>query len=522
MISEQISYINVDKTEDTNKLYSKVYNIHKYWSRKPWHPISECISKYTNEDELVLDMFVGSGVTALESIASNRNFIGFDLNPISIFICENTIQSDVNIDEFTNELNLIKNKIEKFAIDLYSSTEKCGICGDKLIIQHLNIGPKYKNDETGYFYCLKCGKSRTRTIRKLNQNELNNSIKPYDIDKWFPHKKFPTKFYKDRFSYKGITEIKDMYSNRNFYFLSELLHVLKTTNLKYKDLFLMSFSNTVLHASKLKSENVRPLGVNNYWVPDDYFEENPWLRFLDRVKLTITAKSVLKNKLYYSKIGDATFFNKSCFDTGLSDNSVDYIITDPPYGDGIQYSELSFIWNAWMNFEYNIEEEVIINPVQDKGLEDFLRLLENSVKEAHRILKKDKYYTLCFHNKEFKIWSGVLDIFKKHDFVLEKIDIVKMKGNSYNSNWAKFSPKSDLYLTFRKDKFNPTHNKKFTLNELLKTVLDEQNSPEPAIIYNVLSVKIIAELYFNEYQIDISKFTIKKLAKWMEEARNGN
>ncbi len=32
----------------------------------------------------------------------------------------------------------------------------------------------------------------------------------------------------------------------------------------------------------------------------------------------------------------------------VPDNSIDYIFTDPPFGDNLNYSELSFIWESWL------------------------------------------------------------------------------------------------------------------------------------------------------------------------------
>ena len=35
----------------------------------------------------------------------------------------------------------------------------------------------------------------------------------------------------------------------------------------------------------------------------------------------------------------------------ISDNSVDYIFTDPPFGDNLSYSELNCIWEAWLGVQ---------------------------------------------------------------------------------------------------------------------------------------------------------------------------
>ena len=521
MVKSEVKYLVKVSSEDRDKELSKVYDLHKYWSRKPWRPISECIKKYSHEGDLVLDMFLGSGVTALESVSLKRNFVGFDLNPMSIFIAESTVFNHFNEELFFKELKEIKKSILPLVKELYTVSDVCSICGNNLIIQHTNLGPAFKGKENAYLFCYDCGK-KTKVMRKISNDELLKSKKEYKIIKWVPSNEFPKKFYKDRFSYKGIKKVTDMYTWRNLYLLSELLHKIKSSKFHYSNLFLLAFSNTVLHSSKLKGENVRPLNVNNYWIPDDYFEENPWLRFLERIELVLDSKRALKKKISDIEIGKHVLHNKSCFNTDLKKNSVDYIITDPPYGETVQYSELSFIWNSWMKYDYDIKEEVVINPVQNKGIPEFLVLLEKSVKEAHRVLKNGKRYTLCFHNKEFKIWKGVLDIFKKYDFLLENIEVVDTKGHSYNKNWAKFSPKTDLYLTFLKSKYKSTHTREISIEKILADILKKNKETDSTKIYDILSVTLINELYFNEYQIDISKLTIKKIGELLDLVAHGN
>ena len=60
--------------------------MHKYWGRKPHNVVSDYIKNYTNEGDTVLDPFMGSGVTIIESVKISRFAVGIDLNPLSIFI----------------------------------------------------------------------------------------------------------------------------------------------------------------------------------------------------------------------------------------------------------------------------------------------------------------------------------------------------------------------------------------------------------------------------------------------------
>ena len=514
-----------NSSQPKSKTHDKVYQIHKYWSRKPWDPISSHILTYTDTGDTVLDPFMGSGVTALESLLNNRKYVGIDLNPVSVFIASNTINNTVDIGRLKEEFSQLTNIVEEKILNLYKTNEQCGKCSNYMILQHSNIGPKFKDSEKGYFFCNACGKRKSSIKRCFSKKERNWILNSeFEVGSyWIPDQKFPDKFYKDRFSYKGIQRVSDMYTNRNLYALSLLLDTIKQLKLEYEGLFLTAFSNTVLHSSKLKSENVRPLGVNNYWVPDDYIEENVWLRYVDRFQKIINAKKELLKLNGPHPLKNYKLLNQSCFKTDLKDGSIDYIITDPPYGDAIQYSELSFIWNAWLGFQYNNEEEVIVNPAQSKGTDQFTELLSRAVSESARVIKKGGFFTLCFHNKNFKIWSDVLNIFRQYNFVLHEIFIVDGLGSTFNNNWSKFSPKTDLYLTFKKDIFQFQYEKTISLEDIIKQVLKEEKSIENyAKIYDKVIIQLIENLYFNKCQIDLSHLTIKKLSSIIENIQHGN
>lgn len=504
------------------KDYSDIYKIHKYWARKPWYVVEKYISKYSHPGDIVLDPFCGSGSTGVESIVLGRNFQGYDLNPIAVWISEQTLQNRIDISRLKSDFLQISDVCKDKILNLYLTDDKCPACGQSTVFKHINIGPKFHNLYSGAIYCPNCFNSRARQKRDLTYNEnnrvaLNKEIKiPY----WYPDKPFPKKFYKDRFSYKGILNVSDMFTRRNLFSLALLLDTIKNLHSPYEKLITLAFTNTVLHSSKLKAENVRPLSVNNFWVPDDYLEENVWFRFEDRFNHLISAKEMLEKKI--SRNGEPGKYNvetKSAIHLGLS-NYADYIFTDPPYGDTIQYSELSFIWNAWIYDDYNIEEEIIINPVQKKNADSFIGLLSNALLEIYRSLKNDKYFTLCFHNKEYKIWKKVINNCKDIGFVLEDIQIYDVYGNPYNQTWAKFSPKSDIYVTFRKGTHNIDISRYFerdmSLQEIIQDVLiymKHHNSSLDVIkIYDVTISYIIWNLFYNKGTILIDSFDTRQFS----------
>lgn len=64
--------------------------------RGNWSPYvpRNVILRYSKEDDLVLDQFIGSGTTAIEALLLNRNIVGIDINPSAV---ELTGQNIVNI-----------------------------------------------------------------------------------------------------------------------------------------------------------------------------------------------------------------------------------------------------------------------------------------------------------------------------------------------------------------------------------------------------------------------------------------
>ncbi len=67
--------------------------------RGNWSPYipRNLILRYSNENDTVLDQFVGGGTTAVEAKLTNRNFIGVDINPDALKITENKLNFECEL-----------------------------------------------------------------------------------------------------------------------------------------------------------------------------------------------------------------------------------------------------------------------------------------------------------------------------------------------------------------------------------------------------------------------------------------
>lgn len=501
-----------------------MYKIHKYWARKPWYLVNRYIKEFTKIGEHVYDPFAGSGVTGVEATVLKRNSTLVDLNPVSTFVTKMTLINHNISEKLVLAFNQLEMNISDEINSHYAISSICSNCKKNLIGEYFRRGPKY-NKVSVKAFCLNCGKRKSQIDIDLSKEDTEklDSFENKAIQYWFPTNKFPEKFDKDRITYKGIPTVDKLYTVRNLYNLSYLLDSInKINDESVRNLFLLSFSDTLLHTSKLKSENVRPLSVNNYWVPDDWIEDNVWLRFKQRFQNLIDGKRIANQRI---KISDkkCNVYNQSSTNVGniLSDSTIDFIFTDPPYGDSIQYDELSMVWNFWFKKEYEHSKEIIINKSKNKDIKAYESMLSEVFAEAHRVLKDEKYMIVTFHNKDFKVWTAILRAIKNAGFLFEGLNIHDPLGNSFNKNWAKRSPKTDMYMLFRKT-IRKKQNQismnfdKAEIEDYINKKMEEKGVLNLALVYDDLLERIIQYVFETEdYESfkNINIYLVDKMSK---------
>lgn len=76
------------------QLFNRERGLHP--TQKPVALFEYLIKTYTNEGETVLDNCMGSGTTAVACVNTNRNYIGFELDPEYHAIAEKRVQDAIN------------------------------------------------------------------------------------------------------------------------------------------------------------------------------------------------------------------------------------------------------------------------------------------------------------------------------------------------------------------------------------------------------------------------------------------
>ncbi|WP_227355757.1 DUF1156 domain-containing protein [Haladaptatus salinisoli] len=114
----------------------------------------------------------------------------------------------------------------------------------------------------------------------------------------------------------------------------------------------------------------------------------------------------------------------------LDDESVDFVITDPPYYDNVQYSELAGYFYSWLHQvlgdEYDefapehvpTAREIVANSRTGKGEDFFIESLTNVFKESHRVLKEDGELMFTYHHNENEAWGVILQALVDSGFTI--------------------------------------------------------------------------------------------------------
>ncbi len=124
----------------------------------------------------------------------------------------------------------------------------------------------------------------------------------------------------------------------------------------------------------------------------------------------------------------------------LDDGMVDFIVTDPPYYDSVQYADLSSFFRVWLKQMIGEEGEYDINwdysleasPVPSQNTPDgcgndgrYLQIMSQVFLECRRVLRKDGgRLAFTFHHWDQLAWASLTRALKRARFGLMEFHVV--------------------------------------------------------------------------------------------------
>ena len=443
------------------KGYRGLAAFHKYWGKKPVEVWNFLIEHLTIEGDVVLDPFLGSGLVARESVKLSRPFIGFDINPFSIELAKFYVVL-TEYEELKKAIEEIKRNLMPDIEDLYKLStgeiashflwEKNKITRVWTKKRNKRTEISLSNDEIHFLEI----EAKKRIDTEISLNFFNNSrINSHtDIS------------VNDLFSARAILLIEKLQSSFEKYpdNISTSLQFILTASLG--QMSNMVFAITRRGKTKGIERERTEVGswVIGYWQPKKHFEINAWNCFENKAKKLLKAIKHIEQLQEINLVPSMKNFGDSYQDiylkTGDSErllaeipsDTIKLIVTDPPHGDRIPYLELSEMWNAFLGFQADFENELVVSNAKGrgKGINEYNEKFSSILNECVRVLDKNGVLAIIFNARGIDSWKSLEKLDKIKDLEYLGHYPMEYSAGSVVQDNRKGSLKSDYVLLYGK------------------------------------------------------------------------
>src|SRR5258708_515045 len=226
-----------------------------------------------------------------------------------------------------------------------------------------------------------------------------------------------------------------------------------------------------------------------YYIASQHSEVSPWY-ILDG-KLSRLTKAFMGSKLPGTF---ASISTGSCAALPLSSQSVDYVFTDPPFGENIFYADLNFLVEAWHRVRTDAAPEAIIDVPKKKGLHEYQELMRRCFAEYFRVLKPGRWMTVVFSNSSNGVWRAIQEAMGVAGFVVADVRTLDKQQGSYRQVTSS-AVKQDLVISAYKP--SEALEKKFVLGvtteETAWAFVREHLSHVPRFVGRATEGEVISE-----------------------------
>lgn len=464
-----------------------------------------------------------------------------DLSPIAAFISKN-YNADINVAEFVEEANEVLKLAEKECTWMYETdpvqTEMssfipqkgriiytvwsdvfiCPNCGKEIVFYEAAADEKtgkvsnsflcpscnaklkkgdcersfesYFDDDLGEIHSIikqkpvliKYELGKKRYNKKPDENDLRiiQKIEADKIPYWYPTNRLREGKESRRNDKIGITHVHHFFYKRTLYVLAKIFDLIKER--KNSDLLKIMFTSQIINISKMNrfrpqvSFPYNPLSGTMY-VSSMVSEANPFNAYSGKVAKFADALKSNKDNTYCISTGSTT-------NLLINDNTCDYIFTDPPFGDNLNYSELSFLWESWLGIITNEKFEAIINPTMGKSLPEYQGLMTRCFMEYYRVLKPNRWMTVEFHNSKNAVWNAIQEALQRSGFIVADVRTLDKQGGSFKQVTTTSAVKQDLVISAYKPKesFHKEFLEKGGTEEAVWVFVDQHLSNLPVVV----------------------------------------
>lgn len=430
-----------------------------------------------------------------------RHSIVSDISPVAAHLSYNNTTS-FDVKEFEEQTNRILNSAKKefdwmfqtkdstdnkfYDVEYYvwSEISSCSSCESDLIFSQIAFDEEFNLKED--ILCPKCYSKVDKRKLTPQYETVFDSVLDKVVEKprreivLICYKKKSKKYYKkpDSDDIELINKLNQLPINFNSTFEipdMQMMRVgrMKSSKIEFTHQF---FTKRILHiisymwneANKIKDKRIKE--VIHYWL-DSHFvnlsyrnryrpnvsfpynpmtgvfyipmmcsEPNPFVAYKNKVKKITSAFIDYINSFSVISTNSAVI-------SQLKPNSVDYIFTDPPFGENIYYSDLNYFTESWYKVFTDTKTEAIVDKVKNKNEFIYNDLVTSSFKDYFRVLKPGNWMTVVFSNTKASIWNGIQLAITNSGFVIANVSALDKKQGTFQAVNTTTAVKQDLVIS---------------------------------------------------------------------------
>ncbi len=248
--------------------------------------------------------------------------------------------------------------------------------------------------------------------------------------------------------HKGVTHLHHFYTERNFYVFSHLWSLVDNFPKDVQPwlrVWLLSYnmSHSTLMTRVVAKKNSPDFVITGsqpgvLYISGLPVEKNIITGLERKIQTFVEAFRLIEGSR-----SSVIFRNASSTNLIEGNASIDYVFTDPPFGDYIPYSELNQINEAWLGVLTCPEDEVVVNESQNKAVDDYRSLMTKVFNGLQRVMKENASCTLVFHSAKSDIWRAIISAYRDNGFVVGRTSILDKKQASFKQTNSNITVKGD-------------------------------------------------------------------------------
>ncbi len=147
-----------------------------------------------------------------------------------------------------------------------------------------------------------------------------------------------------------------------------------------------------------------------------------------------------------SKPGNVIISTGSAARLDLPSECIDYVFTDPPFGENIFYADLNLLVESWHHVKTSTAPEAVVDAAKGKGLHEYQHLMQRCFEEYYRVLKPGRWMTVVFHNSKNAVWNAIQEAMLAAGFVVADVRTLDKQQGSYRQVTSS-AVKQDLIIS---------------------------------------------------------------------------